>query len=89
MINIIKYLKDIYPNVYIIIIAICVTMWFKGINIILGKIIKNDSVEVAILLITVSLIVLYMDDGSLTELKNIRRNAAVNMTNNDYDYNDN
>ena len=38
MINIIKYLKENYPNVYIIIIAICVTMWFKGINIILGKI---------------------------------------------------
>ena len=89
MINIIKYLKENYQNVYIIIIAICVTMWFKGINILLGKLIKNDSVEVAILLITVSLIVLYMDDGSLTELKNIRRNATVNMTNNDYDYNDN
>jgi hypothetical protein len=79
----INFIKNKYPNLYIIIVALCVTMWFKGVNIILSKCIKNESLEVAAILISVSLLVLYMDDKSLSELKNIRRPAAINMTNND------
>ena len=79
----INFIKNKYPNLYIIIVALCVTMWFKGVNIILSKCINNESLEVAAILISVSLLVLYMDDKSLSELKNIRRPAAINMTNND------
>lgn len=79
----INFIKNKYPNLYIIIVALCVAMWFKGVNIILSKCIKNESLEVAAILISVSLLVLYMDDKSLSELKNIRRPAAINMTNND------
>jgi hypothetical protein len=79
----INFIKNKYPNLYIIIVALCVAMWFKGVNIILSKCIKNESLEVAAVLIFVSLFVLYMDDNSLSELKNIRRPAAINMTNND------
>ena len=79
----INFIKNKYPNLYIIIVALCVAMWFKGVNIILSKCIKNESLEVAAILISVSLLVLYMDDKSLSELRNIRRPAAINMTNND------
>ena len=79
----INFIKNKYPNLYIIIVALCVAMWFKGVNIILSKCIKNESLEVAAILISVSLLVLYMDDKSLSELKNIRRPAAINMTDND------
>jgi hypothetical protein len=79
----INFIKNKYPNLYIIIVALCVTMWFKGVNIILSKCIKNETLEVAAILISVSLLVLYMDDKSLSELRNIRRPAAINMTNND------
>ena len=78
----INFIKNKYPNLYIIIVALCVTMWFKGVNIILSKCIKNETLEVAAILISVSLLVLYMDDKSLSELRNIRRPAAINMTNN-------
>ena len=79
----INFIKNKYPNLYIIIVALCVTMWFKGVNIILSKCIKNETLEVAAILISVSLLVLYIDDKSLSELRNIRRPAAINMTNND------
>jgi hypothetical protein len=82
----INFIKNKYPNLYIIIVALCVTMWFKGVNIILSKCIQNESLEVAAILISVALFVLYMDDKSLSELKNIRRPAAINMTANNDNY---
>jgi len=77
----VNFIKNKYPNIYIIIVAVCVTMWFKGVNIILSRYIPEDSLESAAILISVSLFVLYIDDNSLNELKNIRRNAVINMTN--------
>lgn len=77
----INYIKKSYPNIYIIIVAICITLWFKGVNIIINLFVKKDSIEVALLLISISMIILYMDDKSLSELKNINNLAAVNMTN--------
>ena len=53
----INFIKNKYPNLYIIIVALCVAMWFKGVNIILSKCIKNESLEVAAILISVSLLV--------------------------------
>ena len=77
----INYIKKSYPNIYIIIVAICITLWFKGVNIIINLFVKKESIEVALLLISISMIILYMDDKSLSELKNIKNLAAVNMTN--------
>ena len=82
----INFIKNKYPNLYIIMVALCVTMWFKGVNIILSKCIQNESLEAAAILISVALFVLYMDDKSLSELKNIRRPAAINMTANNNNY---
>ena len=77
----INNIKKSFPNIYIIIVAICITLWFKGVNIIINLFVKKESIEIALLLISISMIVFYMDDKSLSELKNIRTSSAVNMTN--------
>ena len=76
-----KYIRDNYPNVYIFIVGICVACWFKGINIMLKLIIKEKNIYIALGLIIFSTLILYLDDGSLSELKNIRNAAAINLSN--------
>ena len=76
----INNIKKKFPNIYIIVVAICITLWFKGVNIIINLFVKKDSIEIALLLISVSMIVFYIDDKSLSELKNIRTASAIHMS---------
>ena len=81
-----RNIRKNFPNIYIFIVGICVACWFKGINIIINSLIKKDNIYIAIGLISISTLILYLDDGSLRELKNIGGTSAINMTNNHNDF---
>jgi hypothetical protein len=72
----INTLKNKYKNIFIIIIAICVALWFRGVNMIVGIIFPKDSIILGCSFIVISMIILYMDDSSLNELRYIRNAAA-------------
>ena len=80
----ISIIKKKLPNLYIIIVAISIAIWFQGINFIINTYIKPTLTN-GILLSIVSLLIFYMDDGNLSELYNynpnkdkLTRHAAVN-----------
>ena len=80
----ISIIKKKLPNLYIIIVAISIAMWFQGVNFIINTYVKPTLTN-GILLSIVSLLIFYMDDGNLSELYNynpnkdtLTRHAAVN-----------
>ena len=76
----INFLKNNYPNIYIIIISIAIVTWFYAISGIIQMITRNSKrLEVYIILIVVSLSVMYFDDFSFSELykSNSKTAAAV------------
>ena len=66
----IKFLKKHMPNIYKIIVAIAICIWFDGINMITHSFL-TPSRNVGILFCCISLFIFIMDDGSLNELHNI------------------
>ena len=77
-----NYLRSNFPNVYIFLVGICIACWFKGVNMIIKLLIKDKNIYIALGLIFISTLILYLDDGSLSELRNISREAAVNISDN-------
>ena len=76
----ISKIKKIYPNIYRIIVAIAIALWFNGISIIIDKLCKND-IKKGFILSFIALLIFYLDDFSLSELYNYsdnqsQRNAA-------------
>lgn len=69
----ISIIKNKFPNIYIIIIAISIAMWFQGINFIINTYVK-PTFRNGIILALVSLLIFYLDDGSLSELYNYNPN---------------
>ena len=77
----ISKIKKLYPNIYVIIVAIAMTFWFNGISIVISVIGKN-TVTKGILLSLFALFIFYLDDYKFTELYNYSdnqtsRNAAA------------
>ena len=66
-----KILKKSCPNLYIIIIALGISLWFEGMNNIISHFIKDKSINTGIGLCVIALIIFYSDDGSFNELYNI------------------
>ena len=71
----ISKIKKLYPNVYIIIVAIAITFWFNGLGILISKIGKN-TVTKGILLSLSALLIFYFDDYKLSELYNYSNNQT-------------
>ena len=69
----IKTLKKNFPNIYILVVAIAIAMWFDGINSILHAFLPQNY-KTGIVLCTVALLVFYLDDGNLSELYNYNPN---------------
>ena len=67
----ISTIKKKFPNLYIIIIAIAISLWFEGINEIIHSFIK-PSLTNGILLSMIAMIIFYADDGNLNELYNLK-----------------
>ena len=70
---IIRQIKKNFPNIYRIIIAICIGLWFDGINMITHHLFPQ-TLTTGIILIFISLSVFYLDDGLFNELHSIDRN---------------
>ena len=66
-----QLLKDSSPNLYIIIIALGISLWFEGMNNILSHFIKERNLYTGFALCFIALLIFYSDDGSLNELYNI------------------
>jgi len=73
-----KQIKDKFPNIYIIIAGLCVACWFRGVNMIISQLVTKETLTIGLMLIVVSMIILYLDDGSLREIRNIA--AAQNYS---------
>ena len=64
----ISLLKKKFPNIYIVLVAVAIGIWFDGLSILVQKIYPGDSISKGIVLCSIALLILYMDDGSLSEL---------------------
>ena len=71
-------IKEHLPNIYIIIIAISIAMWFQGVNFIINHYVPPTVINGLILCIA-SLVIFYMDDQSLSELYNYEPNKKDNL----------
>lgn len=87
----IQIIKRNFPNIYIIIVAVAIAIWFDGINSILRSFIPQTAFNGA-LLCTISLTILYLDDYRLGELYNynpeqdkLTRHGAAAMASARYD----
>jgi len=65
----INNIKIQFPNIYILIMAISISIWFNGINYILNTLMKS-SIKNGVILLGISLFIFYMDDKMLSELYN-------------------
>jgi len=73
-----KPIKENYPNIYIIIIAITISLWFEGINEIIHHFVKPSLIN-GIILCILSLFIFYSDDGSLSELYSYTPKKKTNL----------
>ena len=77
-------IRDSYPNIYIIIISIIVTMWFQGMTRIADNLFRNTTKNNLIMMI-VPVLLLYFGDGKLDEIYNfeglVKRITAIREIN--------
>ena len=85
---IIKYLKKNMPNIYQIIVALSIALWFDGINMITHSLVKPGR-NTGIIFVILALLVFYLDDGSLNELHNIETVTDEEDDTNNYAINNN
>tara|TARA_B100001093_G_C26849373_1_gene1024357 strand:+ start:792 stop:1061 length:270 start_codon:yes stop_codon:yes gene_type:complete len=65
-----KQIKANNPNIYIIIVAIAVSLWFEGVGLLLKLCLPERNTHTALIMITTALGIFYLDDGNLSELYN-------------------
>ena len=65
-----KNLKSAMPNLYIVIVAISISLWFEGLGILIRHCITGKDVPSGLLMCGIAISVFLMDDGNLTELYN-------------------
>ena len=63
-----KNIKQTMPNIYILIVALSVSLWFEGSVKIIRILIPGNNMQTALLMCSISLAVFMMDDGKLGEL---------------------
>lgn len=69
-------LKQEYQNVYILMVAIAMSFWFYGMNLIIGRYVKNN-LRTGLVMCSLVVLFFYMDDNSLSELYNIKRDETM------------
>ena len=85
---IIKYLKKNMPNIYQILVALSIALWFDGINMITHSLVKPGR-NTGIIFVIVALLVFYLDDGNLNELHNIDSESDEEEETHNYAINNN
>lgn len=76
--NLYDYLKVNYPNVYIIIISGLITTWFYYFTQITNHFLATNDVRKKIFIFTIVTLLLYLGDGSLSELYSFEHVPALN-----------
>ena len=68
-----KYLKELNPNLCIIVTSIIITLWFKGLGMILNHFFPNEknNFYTGLIMCGITLFVLWSDDGMLDEISKI------------------
>jgi len=64
-------LKSLAPNLYILIVAVSISLWFEGVATVIRHYVPNRDLKAGIIMCSVALGVFLLDDGSLNELYNI------------------
>ena len=72
-------IQERYPNIYIIIISILVTIWFQGMTRIIQHIFPDKNIYYNLLLMIVPAFILYVGDGRLDEIYNFE-NLALRVS---------
>ena len=72
-----RVLKRSAPNLYIIVVALSISLWFEGVNILMNYLVPDKNIYIGIGMCTISLAVFYFDDGSLSELYNPGSNTDI------------
>ena len=76
-----KTMRNIYPNLYIVMISFLVSLWFQGMFRLVDKYFPSTQ-KTNILLMVVPVIIMYFGDGKLEEIYNFegvqKRIAAIN-----------
>lgn len=67
----ISFLKKKCPNIYIIIVAIAIGIWFEGLSILTDCVYPGKHISKGLVLSSIALLIFYLDDGSLSELYSI------------------
>lgn len=79
-------LRNKYPNTYIVIISVLVTLWFQGMTRIIDKLFPNKSLKINMWLMVIPLLLMYFGDGRLEEIYNFenvkKRITAINTIKN-------
>lgn len=80
-------LKSTYPNIYIVMISVLVTVWFQGMIRIIRKLFPDKGMKNSLMLMIVPALILYFGDGRLDEIYNFEnlslRVTAMNNTSGD------
>ena len=66
-----KHIKKNYPNIYIIIAATSLALWFRGVHS-FCQLLLPTNFSTSFLFCLIPLIVFYFDDNSLSELHHIQ-----------------
>lgn len=66
----ISQLKQTLPNIYIILVAISISIWFEGIGILIRHFIPGRDLNTGLTMCALAILVFLMDDGNLSELYN-------------------
>ena len=64
-------LKLEYPNIYILMVSVAMSLWFYGLNLIIGRYVKNN-LRTGLVMCSLVVLFFYIDDNSLSELYNIK-----------------
>ena len=71
-------LKQKYSNVYILMVSVAMSCWFYGMNLIIGRYVKNN-LRTGLVMCSLVVLFFYIDDNSLSELYNINRDKSEEL----------
>lgn len=66
-------LKSSAPNLYILIVAVGISVWFEGVATVVRHFVPNRDLKAGIMMCLFALGIFLLDDGNLNELYNFDR----------------
>lgn len=71
-----KYIKNNFPNIFIILMALSLASWFEGVSGIFNILFPQKTILRNVIILSFGLLIMMSDDGSLNELYRIDKGTA-------------